>query len=103
MVITLLVRTLTLQMELEPGDAMWCLDEMVVVFREQFSSNLSGPVLRSAVESFGQAVSTLMDYSWDPPSQQIIHCLCEANVRLPDSYNVSIALPTYFYLRSMLT
>jgi hypothetical protein len=39
----------------------------------------------------------------DPPSQQIIKCLCEANACFPNSYHISIALSTSFVLRFILT
>jgi len=80
---------------------MQCLEEMAVLCREQLSSNLLEPELNSAVESFVGAVITRM--SLDPPSQQIIDCLCEANARLPHSHNVSIALSNSFLRRFILT
>ena len=102
-VISFLIGMLTLQMELEPRNAMRCLEEIVVLFREQLSLNLLGPELKSAVESFVEAVITRMTHSWEPPSQQIIECLCEANARLPDSYYVSVALARSFLFRFFST
>ena len=99
-IIEFLVRTLTLPMELEPGNGMRCLEEMAVLCREQLASN---PKLHSAVESFAEAVITRMADLSDPPSQQIIECLCEANARLPNSHLVSITLSKSFLLRFMIT
>jgi len=84
-------------MELEPGNAMQCLEEMAVLCREQLASNQE---LHGAVEPFAEAVITRM---FDPPSQQIVECLCEANARLPNSYIVSITLSKSFLLRFMIT
>ena len=97
-VITFLVHTLALQMKLEPGNAMQYLEEMAVLCCEQLTSGLSGPVLNSAVEAFAGAVTTRMADSFDPPSQQIIECLREANARLPDSHNIAITLSKSFLL-----
>ena len=102
-VIALLVRTLTLWMELEPLNAMQCLEEMVVLCRKQLSSDLLGPELNSTVTTFARAVITHMETSLDPPSQQVINCLCEANARLPDSHDVSFALSKSFLLCFILT
>ena len=102
-VITFLLRALALQMELEPGNATQCLEEMVVLCREQLSSNLLGPELNHAVESFARAVITCMACSLDPPSQRVIECLCEANTRLPDSHDVSMTLSKSFLFRFIST
>jgi len=102
-ILTFLVKTLTLQMELEPGNAMQCLEEMAVLCHEQLSSNLSGPELNRAVGSFAGAVMTKIADLSEPPPQQIIECLCEANARLPDSHNVSITLSRSLLLRFLLT
>jgi len=102
-VITLLVCALTLQMELEPRNAMQCLEEMAVLCHEQLSSNVSGPGINSAVETFAAAVITRARDTLDPPSQKIIECLCEANAYLPDSHNVSIALSRSYLFRFLLT
>jgi len=79
---------------------MQCLEEMAVLCREQLASN---PELHSAAESFAEAVITRMAGLFDPPSQQIIECLCEANARLPNSHIVSITLSKSFLLRFMIT
>ena len=102
-VITFLVSALGLQMELEPFNAMQCLEEMVVLCREQLSSDLLGPELNSTVTTFARAVITHMGYSLDPPSQQIIECLSEANARSPDSHFVSIVLSRSFLERFIST
>ena len=102
-IVTFLVPTLALQMELEPGTAMQCLEEMTVLCRERLTSGLLGPELNRIVESLAEAVIARIGYSMDPPSQQIIECLCEANAHFPDSYHVSIALSMSFVLRFVLT
>ena len=42
-------------------------------------------------------------YRWDQPSQQVIECLREANLRLPDSHRVSYVLFRCFNLRFWVT
>ena len=102
-IITFLVHTLTLRMELEPGNAMQCLEEMAILCREQLSSNVLGPEPNTTVESLVEAVITHMARSLDPPSQQIIAYLCEANERLEDSHDLSITLSKSFLLRFIIT
>jgi CHAT domain-containing protein len=102
-IITFLVPTLALQMKLEPGTAMQCLEEMAILCHERLSSGFLGPELNRIVESFAEAVITRIGDFIDQPSQQIIKCLCEANARFPDSYHVSIALSMSFLLRFVLT
>ena len=96
-VIAFLVSALTLQMELEPGNAIKCLEKMAALCHQQLASNVLGPELNGAVESFAQAVIAHSLGSFGPPSQQIIECLCEADARLPDSPYVSFALSGSFH------
>jgi hypothetical protein len=103
MFITFLVHALALQMELEPGKSMECLEEMAILCREQLSSDLLDPDLDIVVESFSEALLAHMFDSLAPPSQQIIECLCEANARLPDSWLISSTLHNSFYIRFIIT
>ena len=102
-VITSLLYLLTVQIGLEPRNAMQCLEEMAVLFLKQFSSNLFWPELTSAVEIFSRAVRISMPYLSGPPSQQIIECLREANARLPDSPYILIALSKTIHHRFFFT
>ena len=102
-VLTFLVYTLAHQMELEPENAMQCVEEMAVLCCEPLSSKLLGPELYDAVECFAGAVITHMADSLIPPSQQIIKCLSKANASLPYSFNVCFALSTSFFRHFLST
>ena len=102
-VITPLLYLLTVQIGLEPENVMQCLEEMAVLCCKQFSLNLFGPELNSAVETFSQVVMFWMPYLLDPPSQQIIKCLHEANARLPDSPYILIVLSKTIHHRFIFT
>ena len=102
-VTTLLVRSLLLQVKLEPINSMQCLEEMAELCCEQLSLDLPGQQLNCAVESFARAVIAHIAGSLGPPSQQIIECLCEAHVSLPGIHWVSMALSASFHSRFRLT
>jgi len=94
-----LVHALALQVELEHGNALYCIEEMSVLCRELFSSDALEQDLNVAVELFARAIITHMVDTFDQPSQQVIECLCEANTRLPDPQSVSEALFMAFFIR----
>ena len=94
---------LALQMELEPGNSLQYLEETAVLLREQLSSDLFRPELNDTVDAFSIAFDTYFADFLNPPSQQIIEYLYEANARLPDSSHISFALSQSFLLRFILT
>src|SRR5438445_10517698 len=66
---------------------------MAVLCRELLYSGLSEQdLVNEAVMRFSGAVSTALLDSWDQPSQQVIECLCEANMRLPHLHATSFTL-----------
>ena len=99
-VTAILVDALALQAELENGDVVDSIEEMLVLCRELLCSNALKQDLSAAVETFAESIISHIEDTLDPPSQQVIECLCEANTRLlPDSYSVSLALSTAFSAR----
>jgi CHAT domain-containing protein len=121
-VTNLLVDALALRAKLEPDNALEGIQEMSILCREllQVSSGLPKPDINDAIEGFSRALMTgfmtLFDQwsstqlSWDPnlpipsqPSQQVVECLREANMRLPDLHIVSIALFLTFSVRFVIT
>jgi len=77
---------------------------MAVLCRELLSSALSEPnLLNEAVTRFAGAVGTTFVESWDQPSQQVIECLYDANLRLPHSHAASFALCHDFAIRFYTT
>jgi CHAT domain-containing protein len=109
-----LVRALALQVQfrvldgladLRHGNARQDVEEMAVLCRELLSS-ASGPSEPNVVNSitrFAEAVSATLIASWDRPSNQVIECLCEANMRLPHVYAASSALCQVFAIRFFAT
>jgi len=98
-----LVCALALQVELEHGNAMHAIEEMTVLCRELLSSDASERELNAAVENFARTLIGHAKDTYDLPWQQVIECLCEANIRLPDSHSVSMALSMTFGLRFDIT
>lgn len=100
-----LVNALALQAQLEPANAMQDVEEMSILCRELLSSDLSKQDrdIGDTVENFARAVLISIIYKWNQPSQQIIDCLQEANVHLPDLQIISFALFRYFDLRFYIT
>jgi len=93
-------RVLQLLADLRPGNARQDVEEMAVLCRELLSSSLSEPdPVNEAVARFAGAVSTTLVDSWDQPSQQVIECLCEANLHLPHLHAASFALCQVFAVR----
>ena len=100
---TSLVHALVLQVQLEPGKAMQGIEEMSILCRELLSSDLPKQGIGEPVENFSRAVLISFIYQWNQPSQQIIDCLDEANLHLPDSQITSFALFRCFDLRFYIT
>jgi CHAT domain-containing protein len=100
---TSLVYALALQVQLEPGNAIQGVEEMSILCRELLSSDLPKQDIGDTVESFARAVLISLIYQWNQPSQQMIDCLEEASMHLPDSQIISFALFRYFELRFFIT
>jgi hypothetical protein len=94
---------MALQVELEPRNARQSFQEMSVLCHELLSSDFSESDLNNVIQHFAQAVMTGLIYQWNQPSQQVIECLREANVRLPDSYFISYVLFRSFDVRFWMT
>ena len=100
---TFLVLTLALQQQFKPINARQDLEEMSILCRELLASSLSEVHLKSAVTSL---VQTFINYhlnSWNQPLDQVIECFREANMRLPDLQEVSIALSAALSTRFLIT
>ena len=97
-------RVLDLLAELRPGNAKQDVEEMAILCRELLSSGLSEKgLVNEAITRFAGAVSTALLDSWDQPSQQVIECLCEANMCLPHLHAASFALCQVFAIRFYTT
>jgi tetratricopeptide (TPR) repeat protein len=94
---------MALQVELEPRNARQSFQEMSVLCHELLSSALPKSGRNKTIERFAQAVMTGLVNRWNQPSQQVIECLREANVRLPDSHFISFVLLRSFNLRFWMT
>ena len=102
-VTSLLVTALAFQVELEHGNPIHALTEMTVLCRELLSSNALEEDLNDVVEVFAKTMIKHAKDTYDLPWQQVTECLREANIRLPDSHSVSMALSTAFGLCFDLT
>ena len=102
-VTALLIQVLAIQVELEPGNAIHGVEEISVLCRPLLSSDLPEEVLSDVFASFALAVDTRLVDSWNQPSQEVVNCLREAHMRLPDLYNISDVLCRYSTLRFIKT
>ena len=102
-VTTSLVRVLALQAELEHGNAMHGIEEMSVLCCGLLSSDALVQDLDAAFESFAETIIDHLTDTFDPPSQHVIECLCEASTRLPGSLSISMALTVALTIRFDIT
>ena len=79
----MLVSALALQVRLEHGNTIHAIQEMTVLCCELLSSNALEQDLNPAVENFAAPMLTHAKDTHDLPWQQVIECLCEANIQLP--------------------
>jgi CHAT domain-containing protein len=92
-----LVTLLGIKAEMKLGDARQDIEEMAVLCHEHLRSDISttsltGCLITELIRSiYGNARSRMLNERQEP-SDKVIECLREAKVRLPDSYEVSIAL-----------
>ena len=100
---TLLVLTLALQQQFEPISAKQDLEEMSILCRELLSSNPSEVDLRDAVTSLARSFVIYHLKSWYQPPHQVVECFREANMRLPDLQEVSLALSAAHSFRFLMT
>ncbi|KAI0003265.1 CHAT domain-containing protein [Russula compacta] len=88
-----LVRALEIQVELELGDVKGDIEEMASLCRELLDSDISTATLASPILALVRAFRT-QRRSWTEgqvPPKEVIECLREANIRLPDLHEVSFA------------
>jgi hypothetical protein len=102
----ILVHILSLQIKLEPGNAMKGIEEMSVLCQELLALDLSEtdrnrPFLASLDEFAANVVTHFR--AMDQPSQQVVECLRQANARLPDSRLISLAIFMSLYSRFFAT
>ena len=91
-----LVTLLGIKAEMKLGDARQDIEEMAVLCHELLRSDISTTSLTGSITDlvrsiYGNARSRMLNERQEP-SDKVIECLREAKVRLPDSYEVSIAL-----------
>ena len=104
-VIESLVHALSVRVELELGDVMLDIEEMAVLCLELLNSATSptSPIgsimalVRVLNAQFGRWIER------KEPSEKVIECLREANLRLPDLHEVSVALAWSLFNRFHLT
>ncbi|KAF8461958.1 CHAT domain-containing protein [Russula ochroleuca] len=90
----LLVDALGIQVEMKLGDVRQDIEEMAVLCHELLKSDIPTTSVTGFIVGLVQAVNAQIGRLSErqEPSDKVIECLREANVRLPDSYEVSIAL-----------
>jgi hypothetical protein len=94
----LLVYALRIQVEMKLGDAKKNIEEMAVLSHELLKSDMSTTSITGVIEALIQAVYAQAG-GWterQEPSDKVIECLREANVRLPNSHDVSSRSPGLF-------
>jgi len=98
---TAFARALANQVQMESIDPTRNIGEMAMICRELLSLDASDELLLSAAETLIKAIG---EEPMDRPSpDQAIECLREANIRFPDSENVSIRLLISLQQRFMIT
>ena len=90
----LLVDALAIQVEMKLGDVKQDIEEMAVLCHELLKSDISTTSVTGFIMDLVQAVKAQFGNlsKRQEPSDKVIECLREANVRLPDSHEVSVAL-----------
>ena len=101
---TYLVVALSLQVELEIGDAMQDIEEMTVLCRELLNPDISEDYPMEAILPFSGSVITEFDKkNAREPSQEVIEVLRRATIAQPDLNFVSFALARCLGTRFQLT
>ena len=97
----LLMAALGIQVHMKLGDEWQDLGEMAVLCHELLKSDLSTALVTNFIMDLVRAVKAQFG-RWTERrelSDKLIECLREANVRLPDSYDVSMVLAWSLYAR----
>ena len=98
----LLMTALGIQVDTKLGDEWQDLEEMAVLCLELLKSDLSTALVTNFIMDLVRAVKARFK-RWteqrEPFPDKLIECLREANVRLPDSYDVSMMLAWSLYAR----
>ena len=97
----LLVDALAIQVEMKLGDVKQDIEEMAVLCHELLKSDISTTSVTGFIMDLVQAVKAQFGNlsKRQEPSDKVIECLREANVRLPDSHEVSVALAWFLFDR----
>ncbi|KAI0283882.1 CHAT domain-containing protein [Russula brevipes] len=103
-VLTPLVHTLCLQIQLDSGCALRNVEEMSALSRKLLASNVPELPLDSAlaIEYWARNVTYAVELS-NRPSKQVFECLRAARTRLPDLHAVSFALSFSLFCRFDVT
>ena len=101
---TYLVVALSLQVELEIGDAIQDIEEMAVLCRDLLNPDISEDYPMQAIMPFSGAVITEFDKkNTEGPSQEVIEVLRKAMIAQPDLDLVSFALARCLCTRFQMT
>ena len=101
----LLVAALEIQMNMKLGDEWQDIEEMAVLCHELLKSDMTTTFVTGYIMGLVRAVKAQL-IRWTgrrEPSDKVIECLREANIRLPDSYQVSMMLAWSLYVRFGIT
>src|SRR5712671_6599201 len=93
LVTEVLIHALKIQAELDLGE-MWDIEEMAILCRELLTSDISTTFPTDSIMALVRAVKAQCG-GWNgfrEPPEKVIECLREANRRLPNSHQLSIAL-----------
>jgi hypothetical protein len=90
----LLVDALGIQVDMKLGDVRQDIEEMAVLCHELLKSDISTTSVTHFIMGLVRAFQVQVEDSSEQqePSDKVIECLREANVRLPDSHDISVAL-----------
>ena len=101
----LLSDALGLQAIMKLGDVRQDIEEMAILCHELLKSDISTTSATHFVMNLAEVVKTQLGRlnELQGPSDKVIECLREANIRLPDSYHVSMALAWSLFDRFRVT
>jgi hypothetical protein len=100
---TLLVQALAIRVELRSGDAMQDIKEMVVLCQELLDSDNSAVPRTIAITFLVRVILTKFEGWGQEPLDNVIECLREINVQLPDTHIISLALAHSLFFRFRAT
>ena len=95
----LLVWALAVQVSLEPVDPTRDIEEMASLCHELLRSGVEEPLLYVAMQGLAEAIYVTTVPFGQPPPDDVIECLREARVRLPNLKMISFALAFSIFTR----